>query len=576
MFLYTMLQKGNSSMTERIILFAIVISIVLSACGNHNMSDDEFHYNEIAESEQDEKNMETEEKTNQAVLADTASGTAEISYEETTDVSEEKNMESNGSTAESVSSSEENLLNQITDLDRNVKEMIPAIDSYIDTMGINEDREFTVSNTDLYWGFVLSYCISNGHYNSDLTSYDVNRYELEEASRAAFYDFQEIPDTVYSYSGYDPEFSERYAVEDNIVRMPGANPGEYYILRGWEPSKDGQRIDVKMDDYTVAEDEWLRTYTVHLQPVKKAIEYNAKLKFFITGVDKYISKYGCEYSIPYNLNNYDEGEVSFHSFEDEKNVFGNSYIEIKSHIENEYIEDWDEYCSYVLGDVSSVSFGEEMTIDGRQTLYVEGTTRMAIDLDMASFKRYLINIDGKGIVDIGLYSKEKDTHYEDALDMIVETIDTSNANAFFISENESVDQETNNRDAGDAESGDYEFSETNPLSGTYTDIIGDAVFYLAGEAGNTKGGCIYRSWEEPSEIFYSAEGFDDSLPTYVYIDGILNGTYQIGTGSGYLQLNEENRKEGLHTVDVIQYANDDSVSEIVICKKCRYQMFSTY
>ena len=459
------------------------------------------------------------------------------------------------------------------DLDRNVKEMVPTIESYIETIGINGDTEFTVANTELFWGFVLSYCNKNGHYTSDMSSRYINRYELEEALRAAFFDFSEIPDTLYTYSGYYPEYPERFAVEDNYIRMPGVGTGKYYILRGWEPSKDGHRIDVKMDEFSDYGDEWRATYIVHLQPIKKAIEYNSRLKFFITGIEKHVSKDGCEYSIPYDLHNYDSVEIGFYSFEEEENVFGNSYIVIGSYIEEEPIEDWAEYCSYVLGDVSSVSYGEEIFIDGRQALYAEGTTRMAMDIEKASFMRYLINIEGKGIVDIVLYCKEENTDYEKALSLIVETLDTSNANAFFTGENESVKQETeNNGDGEDTKSEDTELSETSPLNGVYTDIIGDAVFYLAGEAGNTKGGYIFRTFEDPYEIFYDAEGFDNSMPTYVYIDGILNGTYQMGTDSGYLKLNEENRKEGIHKVDVIQYAENDHRGEIAICKKCRYQM----
>ena len=154
-------------MIKRNIIFIIGICIVSAACGYSDSSDDTSNQNELAVNEQEEIDSEKEEEnTTQVEVADTAYDTAEISYEETTDVSEEKVTDNNDSTAEVASESEENLLKQMPDLDRNVKEMVPTIESYIETIGINGDTKFTVANTELFWGFVLSYCNKNGHYTS--------------------------------------------------------------------------------------------------------------------------------------------------------------------------------------------------------------------------------------------------------------------------------------------------------------------------------------------------------------------------------------------------------------------------
>ena len=470
---------------------------------------------------------------------------------------------------------EEHLYEQISKFNPTVAEMVPAIESYIDALwGAEDKEEFTVNNTNLYWRFVHAYCgrSLNWEYENVGYSIKVKRDEVEKASRAAFSDFTDIPDTLEEYSPYGPdsEYSNRYAVEDDFVIMEAFNLGVYYKLSRFETAEDGQEIDITIDAYDISDDTWINSYFVQLEPIEDAGDVS--FKYFIKGIGKHLAKYGCEYSIPYYLND-DQYYLYFDSSEDKENASSNDYIEVSTHVEYEDIKDWNEYCSYVLGDVSFVSKGEDITVDGRQALYAEGTTRMAVGLEKALFKRYFINIDGKGVVDIGLYSAEEDPKHEEVLHYIINTLDTSGADQYFADKIEALKKEHKKgesvNETGDGSTGIVEIS---PLIGSYKEIVGDAGFSLMGESGGSSGGRVYITVEHESRMDYEAKGFDDTLLTYVYIDGVLNGTYQMGTGSGELILNEENLKYCVHKVDLIQYAENDKSGEIVLCKKCRYDM----
>ena len=184
------------------------------------------------------------------------------------------------------SESDENPMKQITDMDGAVEEMVPAIEAYLDVAYMDGYREFTVKNTDLYWGYVHNYCMRNGSFDDDYYSCVVSRYEIEEVSRAAFSDFTDIPDTLHEYAAYSPDMLDYYAVEDNYVKMPVGNPGEYYKAGGWETTEDGQECNLVIDVYSYAEDDLVATYIVHLRPDQEAIEKDARLKFHITGIEK--------------------------------------------------------------------------------------------------------------------------------------------------------------------------------------------------------------------------------------------------------------------------------------------------
>ena len=161
------------------------------------------------------------------------------------------------------SESDENPMKQITDMDGAVEEMVPAIEAYLD----------------------VAY-MRNGSFDDDYYSCVVSRYEIEEVSRAAFSDFTDIPDTLHEYAAYSPDMLDYYAVEDNYVKMPVGNPGEYYKAGGWETTEDGQECNLVIDVYSYAEDDLVATYIVHLRPDQEAIEKDARLKFHITGIEK--------------------------------------------------------------------------------------------------------------------------------------------------------------------------------------------------------------------------------------------------------------------------------------------------
>jgi len=177
-----------------------------------------------------------------------------------------------------------NLLDQIPELDRAVAEMVPTIKSYIDTVRKHGNREFSVNDAEQYWGFVHVYCIRQPNYFSDdMYLGVVSRGEIEEASRAAFPDFTGIPDTLDEYG---PSKWTESGVDEDTVRMPLGNSQEYYQMSEWSRTDDGNGIDVTIDVYYVPDDSWWTSYTVHLIPVREAVENDARLKFFITGIEE--------------------------------------------------------------------------------------------------------------------------------------------------------------------------------------------------------------------------------------------------------------------------------------------------
>ena len=179
---------------------------------------------------------------------------------------------------------ERNLLDQIPELDGAVAEMVPTIKSYIDTVRKHGNREFSVNDAEQYWGFVHVYCIRQPNYFSDdMYLGVVSRGEIEEASRAAFPDFTGIPDTLDEYG---PSKWTESGVDEDTVRMPLGNSQEYYQMSEWSRTDDGNGIDVTIDVYYVPDDSWWTSYTVHLIPVREAVENDARLKFFITGIEE--------------------------------------------------------------------------------------------------------------------------------------------------------------------------------------------------------------------------------------------------------------------------------------------------
>lgn len=75
------------------------------------------------------------------------------------------------------------------------------------------------------------------------------------------------------------------------------------------------------------------------------------------------------------------------------------------------------------------------------------------------------------------------------------------------------------------------------------------------------------------QIGLSAENFDGSKLSYVYIDGMLNTKEQLGEMTQTtITLQDNSLKEGKHKVEVVQYDNDEQTGNPVTYKVATYEV----
>ncbi|TQO56381.1 hypothetical protein [Paraclostridium bifermentans] len=75
------------------------------------------------------------------------------------------------------------------------------------------------------------------------------------------------------------------------------------------------------------------------------------------------------------------------------------------------------------------------------------------------------------------------------------------------------------------------------------------------------------------QIGLSAENFDGSKLSYVYIDGMLNTKEQLGEMTQTtITLQDNSLKEGKHKVEVVQYDNDEQTGNPITYKVATYEV----
>lgn len=75
------------------------------------------------------------------------------------------------------------------------------------------------------------------------------------------------------------------------------------------------------------------------------------------------------------------------------------------------------------------------------------------------------------------------------------------------------------------------------------------------------------------QIGLSAENFDGSKLSYVYIEGMLNTKEQLGEMTQTtITLQDNSLKEGKHKVEVVQYDNDEQTGNPITYKVATYEV----
>lgn len=107
--------------------------------------------------------------------------------------------------------------------------------------------------------------------------------------------------------------------------------------------------------------------------------------------------------------------------------------------------------------------------------------------------------------------------------------------------------------------------------------IGNGSVVLSTTGGTTENGntpVVFVGQDTLLEqIGLSAENFDGSKLSYVYIDGMLNTKEQLGEMTQTtITLQDNSLKEGKHKVEVVQYDNDEQTGNPITYKVATYEV----
>lgn len=105
---------------------------------------------------------------------------------------------------------------------------------------------------------------------------------------------------------------------------------------------------------------------------------------------------------------------------------------------------------------------------------------------------------------------------------------------------------------------------------------GKGIMYIATPSGTSKNGKIPKLYVSKNtflvQISLNMFEFNYKPKTYIYIDGKLEDIEHVSDMTSALTLCENSLKSGVHTVEVIQYKNNNPKSKIITYKKAQYRV----
>ena len=110
--------------------------------------------------------------------------------------------------------------------------------------------------------------------------------------------------------------------------------------------------------------------------------------------------------------------------------------------------------------------------------------------------------------------------------------------------------------------------------GDYSDM-GNGTMHIATAGGTSENGnvpTIFVSDEILLQIGLNTSAFDGSKLSYIYVDGMENAKEQLADTQTVIDLSEDALKTGKHTVEIVQYENDDPTGTMVTYKKAEYEV----
>ena len=131
------------------------------------------------------------------------------------------------------------------------------------------------------------------------------------------------------------------------------------------------------------------------------------------------------------------------------------------------------------------------------------------------------------------------------------------------------------QDASNVSKKEEQKPEKDIPEGTFTET-GSGAMYLNTAGGTSENGNLPVIYEPTDAVMDQIEldttGFDGSMLSYIYIDGMLNSKEQLVDSQTSLTLEEDELKEGTHKVEVLQYENDEPSSSPVTYKTAQYEV----
>lgn len=111
--------------------------------------------------------------------------------------------------------------------------------------------------------------------------------------------------------------------------------------------------------------------------------------------------------------------------------------------------------------------------------------------------------------------------------------------------------------------------------GNYTEL-GEGTVYIATPGGTSEDGNVPVIYAEKGtimmEIGLEAWDFNGSNLSYIYVDGMLLDKQQLADTQSYLTLEADQLTVGTHTVEIVQYANDDPASDMITYRIMSYEV----
>lgn len=128
-----------------------------------------------------------------------------------------------------------------------------------------------------------------------------------------------------------------------------------------------------------------------------------------------------------------------------------------------------------------------------------------------------------------------------------------------------------------SESNDQKKVERDLPEGDYSDM-GKGTMFISTDGGTSENGnvpVIYADEDSSTTIMQiglETEGFDGSILSYIYVDGVEISKEQLAETMTTIELREAQLTKGKHTVEVVQYANDDTAGDMVTYKSAQYEV----